>query len=140
MSMATRYLAGAVLGLLLGGNAAAEFPAEIVALYGGAAAKMQPGYVPSAAAGREFFLRRFDVSAELPGCSTCHTENPAARGKHAITGKRIAPLAPAANPDRFTDVAHVEKWFKRNCTEVVGRECTAAEKANFVAFLLSVRP
>ncbi|MEP7183230.1 MAG: DUF1924 domain-containing protein [Betaproteobacteria bacterium] len=129
-----------MLGFLLASSAAAEFPAEMVARYAADAAKAQPGYVPSAAAGREFFLRRFDVSAELPGCATCHTENPAARGKHAITGKRIAPLAPSANLDRFTDGAHVEKWFKRNCTEIVGRECTAAEKANFVSFLLTVRP
>ena len=63
---------------------------------------------------------------------------PAAEGQHASTGKHIAPLAPAANPQRFTDAAKTEKWFRRNCKEVVGRECTAGEKADVLAWLLSV--
>ena len=36
----------------------------------------------------------------------------------------IAPLAPAFNAERFTDAAKTEKWFRRNCNDVVGRECT----------------
>ena len=36
---------------------------------------------------------------------------------------------------RFTDPAKTEKWFRRNCTEVLGRECSAAEKADFIQFL-----
>ena len=53
-----------------------------------------------------------------------------------ITGKTIAPMAVSANPERFTDEAKIEKWFRRNCKEVVGRECTAAEKADFLAWLV----
>jgi len=45
------------------------------------------------------------------------------------------PLAPSANAERLTDLAKTEKWFRRNCTEVVGHTCSAAEKADFVAFL-----
>jgi hypothetical protein len=56
-------------------------------------------------------------------------------GKHVITDKRIDPFSPAVNKERFTDSKKVEKWFKRNCTEVVGRECTAAEKADFIQFV-----
>lgn len=41
-----------------------------------------------------------------------------------------------ANPDRLTDRREVEKWFKRNCTQVLGRECTAEEKGHFLTFLL----
>jgi len=41
-----------------------------------------------------------------------------------------------ATPSRFTDVAKTDKWFRRNCGDVVGRECTAAEKADVIAFLL----
>jgi hypothetical protein len=48
-------------------------------------------------------------------------------------------MAVSANPDRFTDAAKTEKWFKRNCKEVTGAECTPAEKADFVAFLQQVK-
>jgi len=130
---------GAVL-LAVAGEAWADTPAALAGRYGAEAASAQPKYALSADAGRDLFLRRFNVSADFPSCSTCHTDNPAARGKHATTGKRIGPLAPAANPERFTDAAHVEKWFRRKCTEVVGRECTAAEKADFIAFLLTMKP
>jgi hypothetical protein len=75
----------------------------------------------------------------MPACSTCHTTDPAQTGQHAITGKPIKPLTPAANPDRLSDPAKVEKWFTRNCKEVVGRECTAGEKADFIAFLMEAR-
>jgi hypothetical protein len=42
-------------------------------------------------------------------------------------------LAPSAQSDRFSDPEKVEKWFKRNCTW--GRECTAQEKGDFLAYL-----
>jgi hypothetical protein len=71
-------------------------------------------------------------------CSSCHTENPAAYGKNSDTNKEILPLAPAANPDRFTDMAKVDKWFKRNCNDVFERECTAQEKGDVLAYLISV--
>jgi hypothetical protein len=54
------------------------------------------------------------------------------------TAKVIAPLAPAANPQRFTDPGKAEKWFRRNCKDVLTRECSAAEKADLLAFLLKV--
>jgi hypothetical protein len=72
-------------------------------------------------------------------CSSCHTAVPTADGKHASTGKAITPLAPAANADRFTDTAKSEKWFRRNCNDVMGRECTAAEKADVLAWLLTLK-
>ncbi|HJV92459.1 MAG TPA: DUF1924 domain-containing protein [Azonexus sp.] len=51
----------------------------------------------------------------------------------------MRPLAVAANAERFSDPAKVEKWFGRNCKEVVGRACTPGEKADFVAFASEVR-
>jgi len=72
-------------------------------------------------------------------CTSCHTDNPAAAGKHRKTGKAIQPLAPAANPERLTDLAKVEKWFKRNCSDVLEGECTALEKGDVIAYLLSVK-
>jgi hypothetical protein len=49
----------------------------------------------------------------------------------------LKPMAPAANPKRLTDAANVEKWFKRNCNDVLKRACTAQEKGDFMAYLLS---
>jgi Domain of unknown function (DUF1924) len=71
-------------------------------------------------------------------CATCHTSDPREPGRHATTGKPIAPLAPAANPDRFTNPARVEKWFGRNCNDVLGRTCTATEKGDVLTWLLSL--
>jgi len=73
-------------------------------------------------------------------CASCHTANPLAVGRHAKTGKAIAPLAPAANAERFTDVARTEKWFRRNCNDVLGRQCTAQEKGDVLAYLMSLKP
>jgi hypothetical protein len=30
----------------------------------------------------------------------------------------------------------VEKWFKRNCNEVLGRDCSAQEKGDWLSFML----
>ena len=73
-------------------------------------------------------------------CSTCHNTPPVTEGKHAVTSKLIKPLAPAANPVAFTDTAKIEKWFKRNCKDVLERECTSAEKADVMSYLIGVQP
>ncbi len=72
-------------------------------------------------------------------CASCHGETPTGPGRHAKTAKVIQPLAPAANPQRFTDAAQVEKWFKRNCGDVLKRECTAQEKGDILSWLVSVK-
>ena len=72
-------------------------------------------------------------------CASCHTANPLAPGKHAKTGKPIAPLAPAANAERFTDAGTVDKWFRRNCNDVLGRACTAQEKGDVLQYLMSLK-
>jgi hypothetical protein len=99
------------------------------------AATQSPGFQPSARRGAELYARRFAVSDKMPACSACHTDSPVQEGRHAVTGKAIKPLAPRAGAARFSDPAKVEKWFRRNCTEVLGRECSAAEKADFIAFV-----
>ena len=73
-------------------------------------------------------------------CASCHGAPPTTSGKHANTGKTIAPLAPAFNPKAFTDTAKVEKWFRRNCNDVLSRECSATEKADVLAYLNSLKP
>lgn len=121
------------------GVAQAATPAELLAGYRAEAAKQAPGFVPSAQRGAAFYARRFEVTAKMPACASCHTDQPTQAGRHVVTDKVIKPLAPVANGQRFTDPAKVEKWFGRNCKEVVGRECSAAEKADFLAFMMEVR-
>jgi hypothetical protein len=35
--------------------------------------------------------------------------------------------------------AKVEKWFRRNCQDVLQRECSAQEKGDFIAWLSQVK-
>jgi len=107
-------------------------PAEMLAGYAQAS-----GQAPQAVRGQQFFDA---THGKEWSCSTCHTKQPTAEGTHASTRKAISPLAPSANPKRFTDSAKTEKWFRRNCNDVLGRECTSAEKADVLAWLISLKP
>jgi len=89
--------------------------------------------------GKKFFNRKITFKGEQIACASCHTANPANTGKNMVTGKAIKPLAPSANPKRFADIDKVEKNFEKHCLEVIGRDCTAAEKGNFIAYLLTVK-
>lgn len=91
---------------------------------------------PSVADGQSFFTSKHGGDWS---CSSCHGVPPTGQGKHVVTSKAIAPLAPAFNAERFTDTAKSDKWFRRNCKDVLTRECTDAEKANILAFLLSLK-
>jgi hypothetical protein len=125
--------------LLLSIASHAETPQQIRQTYAAEAAAVQTGFTPSAQRGGAFFKQRFAINDKMPGCTSCHTDQPLNAGQHAITGKSIKPLAVAANGERFSDPAKVEKWFGRNCKEVVGRLCSPAEKADFVAYMSEVR-
>lgn len=87
------------------------------------------------AAGQKLYSTK---GAEL-SCASCHTDSPKAEGKHVKTNKLIAPMAPSVNPKRFSDAANVEKWFKRNCNDVLSRTCTTQEKGDFMTYVLSVK-
>ena len=93
--------------------------------------------VPSPQRGEMFFK---STHGNDWSCASCHTRDPRASGRHATTGKSIAPLAPVANAERFTRVDRAEKWFRRNCSDVLGRACTAQEKGDVLAYLLSLKP
>jgi hypothetical protein len=128
-------LAALALPLALGalaGPAAAATPAQILSDYAARA-----GAAPSPQRGQAFFTA---THGREWSCSSCHGEPPTAAGRHASTGKSIQPLAPAFNAERFSDPARVEKWFRRNCNDVVGRECSTAEKADVLAWLVGLRP
>ena len=130
----------ATLGLLLISIAAqAETPQQIRQIYATEAAAQQAGFTPSAKRGETLFRQRFALNDKMPACTSCHTDCPLNIGQHAVTGKSVKPLAVATNAERFADAAKVEKWFGRNCKEVVGRACTPAEKADFVTYMSEVR-
>lgn len=115
----------------------AETPASFLATYASQARQENPSFnVPSASRGQQFFK---ESHGKEWSCASCHTQTPTSSGKHQVTGKRIEPLAPAANAERFTSERKVEKWFKRNCGDVLGRNCTAQEKGDVLAYLLSMR-
>jgi len=117
----------------------AETPQQIRQAYAAEASSQQPAFAPSAKRGEALFRQRFAINDKMPACTSCHTDHPLNAGQHAVTGKNIRPVATATNPERFTDPAKVEKWFGRNCKEVVGRACTPAEKADFIAYMSEVR-
>ncbi len=93
----------------------------------------------NAEAGKAFFNRELTIHGKQVACASCHTANPADTGKHIVTKKAIKPLAPSANPKRFTDLDKVEKNFEKHCLDIIGRDCTAQEKGNFIAYLLTVK-
>ncbi|OYY94064.1 MAG: hypothetical protein B7Y41_09025 [Hydrogenophilales bacterium 28-61-23] len=117
---------------LLAGSAQAETQQQILA---GLVA--QVGSV-SAARGEQLFRGKFGAG-KVDSCTACHTEDARSAGQHVKTHKAIDPLAPVAQKDRFTDAVKVEKWFKRNCQEVIGRACSPQEKADFTAYMISLK-
>ena len=124
-----------LVALIWAASAAAATPAELLSAYRTEAAGQASGFQSSAQRGADFHVRQFGISAKLASCASCHTDQPEQAGRHVVTNKAIKPLAPSANAERFSDPAKVEKWFKRNCTEVVGRECSAAEKADYIDYV-----
>ena len=121
-------LAGAAFAPL----AQAATPTEMLAGY-----TAQAGRPADAARGQKIFTTR--QGGEW-SCASCHGALPTQGGKHASTGKPIKPLAPAFNPERFTDAAKTEKWFRRNCNDVMKRECSPAEKADVLSWLMTLKP
>lgn len=130
-------LARCALALLVAAGlapvAGAATPAELLAGY-----VKQAGAPGSPERGQRLFTTKFDGDFNW-SCATCHMADPSKAGTHAVSGKPVKPLAPAFNPERFTNLTHVEFHFKLNCKDVIGRECTAAEKADVMSWLLSVK-
>lgn len=93
----------------------------------------------TAAEGRKFYLVRRTWQSRDYTCSGCHSEDPKLQGKHIETKKPIEPLAPVANPDRFTNYEKIEANFRAHCMDLHERDCTAFEKGNFIAYLMSVK-
>lgn len=90
----------------------------------------------SATRGEALFRTRWAGGDErTPACTACHTDNPRQPGRNAKTGRGIAPVAVSVEPKRFTDRDDVEKQFGRDCPSVLGRDCTALEKGDYITFM-----
>lgn len=115
--------------------APAETPQQLLRAYE-AEAKKDAGFQGAdAKRGKDLFTREVGRDADAKACTSCHTSDPRKPGKTPV-GKTIAPLAPSANPDGFTSRKKADKWFDRNCKQVLGRTCTAAEKSDLLRYLL----
>ncbi len=109
----------------------------ILAEYAAQARKADPAFAGfSALRGETLFRTRWAKGDErTPACTACHTDDPRAMGRNAKTGRPIDPVAVSANPKRFTDATEVEKQFGRDCKSVLGRDCTAVEKGDYITFM-----
>ena len=129
-----------LVGALALGAIAAAGPGQKAVLdhYAQLAKAKDPAFAGfSADRGKAFFLAKSTTgNPDTPSCSTCHTKDPTKSGM-TRAGQAIAPMAVSVTPDRFTDLAKLEKWFRRNCDTVLGRECTPSEKGDFIAFMAS---
>lgn len=91
----------------------------------------------SAQRGETLFRTQWKGGDErTPSCTACHTDNPRQPGRNAKTGRPIDPVAVSVNAKRFTDAGEVEKQFTRDCKNVLGRECTAREKGDYITFMM----
>lgn len=112
---------------------ASDAPEAVLSALVDDARTAQADFAPDPARARQWFI---NTHANDWSCASCHTRDPRQPGRHVITGRTLKPLSPLAEPSRFADPAMTEKWFKRNCQDVLDRPCSAAEKADVLAFLL----
>jgi hypothetical protein len=111
---------------------------DLLGQYAAAAKTADPAFAGfSAARGETLHQKKFaGGKPDTPACTSCHGSAPRSAGR-SPTGKTIEPMAISVSPTRYTDPAKVEKWFKRNCNEVLGRECTPGEKGDWLSYVMS---
>ena len=127
-------------GVLFNVNILAATPQDLLKQYEAQAKQERPDFAGfSADRGASFFKAEHIHSAgQQVSCATCHTTDPRNLGK-TRANKVIEPMATITNPQRFTDAAKVEKWFGRNCKDVLERSCTAQEKGDYIQYLISLK-
>jgi len=161
-----RWLSGTAVALAAlctaGGTTAADAPERLLEGYVQQAKAVDPAFAGfSPERGREFYLSKHAIKGVgAVSCASCHRKDPREQVKahrvdilcracHVINDEEhpnpkeaklryIEPFAPHANPKRFSNSAHVEEFFKVNCTMVLKRECTPVEKGDLIAWLLTV--
>ncbi len=127
----------ACVAILLSGASQAGVREDQLAQYASAAKAVSPAFAGfSAERGKTLHTQNFTGGKpDTPACTSCHGKDTRGAGR-SPTGKTIDAMAVSATPARYTDPAKVEKWFKRNCTEVLGRVCTDQEKGDWLSFML----
>ena len=134
----TRHAIGFLCALGLTAPGFAAPPDALIEGYRAAATAAEPAFSGFSAT-RGATVHRSEHAGgkpDTPACTSCHGKDTRASGK-TRTGKPIDPVALSASPQRYRDPAKVEKWFKRNCREVLGRECTPREKGDWLAYMAS---
>ena len=129
-----------VIMILVSLAAASAYASEAVITQMQVGYRAEGGETFSAARGKSMWSQTHTQqnSGKAVSCATCHTGNLKQEGSHIRTGKVIHPMALSmADSDRLNDPAKIEKWFKRNCKWTLGRECTAQEKGDFLAYFQS---
>ncbi len=165
MSFARKLLAGiAICAAITVASANAGSPQQLLERYAQDALAEDARFDGfSAHRGREFYhaAHPVPVIGEI-SCASCHLLDPRrsilrhrtkipCRACHVIdetehpnpteAKKRIIEaFAPVSNARRFTDYAKVEKWFKLNCRYLLKRDCSAREKGDLIAWLLTFEP
>ena len=124
------------LGLSAG--AMAVPPADLIDRYTAEARAAAPAFAGFSAKRGEALHRTRHAGGkpDTPACTSCHGDDARAPGR-TRAGKAIEPMAISVSPARYADAAKVEKWFKRNCNEVLGRECSALEKGDWLASMMN---
>lgn len=126
------------LSLLLCGNASAAPRDDILRSLDSPARAADPAFTGfSAARGQTLHTQAFaGGKADTPACTSCHGATPRSSGR-TPAGKAVEPMALSLSPSRYSDAAKVDKWFTRNCRDVLGRECTPREKGDWLSFMFS---
>lgn len=134
---AARITIALLLALGPGTAALAGEREDLIARYAAEARAADPAFAGfSAARGETLHRTQYGGGKpDTPACTACHGDDARAAGR-TRAGKRIEPMAASVSPARYGDAAKVEKWFRRNCTEVLGRECSPREKGDWLAYMM----
>lgn len=130
--------AAAILALPLNASAAdGNQRAAILSDYAAQAQASDSGFTGFSAARGEALFRAPSGAGDprTPSCTSCHTSDPRQPGRNAKTGRPIDAAAVSVNPMRYTEAAKVEKHFSRDCKSVLGRDCTALERGDYITFM-----
>jgi hypothetical protein len=135
---ATRYAIGFVCAIGLASTALGGPREGLLDGYAAAAKAADAGFSGFSATRGETLYRTKHASGkpDSPACTSCHGPDARSAGR-TRTGKAIEPMAVSVSPDRYLDAKKVEKWFKRNCDEVLGRECIPREKGDWLAYMMN---
>lgn len=117
-------------------KAANDEARAMLAAFEGEQRAAEPAFSASLERGRKLYATEITREGKTRSCATCHTADPTKAGR-SPAGKVISPISPLADPQRFTSRRQADKWFDRNCEEVLGRTCTAGERADFLAYVLA---